>query len=226
MKRWILLVFALAACTNTGNNTVNFPNIFGLDGLDITLGCASPCTDLNLIRFSGNFTDLPLNDLPENSPKIPEFYWGIPPLKVLESLGFETIMTATSETGTQAKMPTHFEVVTSQLELKITDGSGNPSLSKTFTSAGDLVIVYTLDECSTELSPITCTYTTDFSDPLLNLEIKGTETTIFYNQIWTDGESPNPVSGSFDITFKGDKFPPSDTEVSYTLVSSNGKLEF
>ena len=201
-------------------------NIFQLDGLDITLGCDSPCSNLNEIGFSGSFTDLPLNDLPENSPNIPEFYWGIPPLRVLETLGFETIMTATSETGIKPRFPNPFEVVTSKLELTITDGSGNPTLSKIFTSAGDLNnCLYSKRIVAQKPIPLTCTYNTDFSDPLLNLELNGGEVTTFYN-IWSKPESPNPVSGSFDITFKGDKFPPSDTEVNYTLISKDGRLEF
>ncbi len=225
MKRLVLFtVLALTACA-TGNNKVTLKNIFQLDRLDITLGCDSPCSNLNEIGFSGSFTDLPLNDLPENSPDIPEFYWGIPPLRVLETLGFETIMTATSETGKTNDFPTRFEVLTSKLELTITDGSGSPTLSKSFTSAGDLNIVYTRQNCIEETNLTTCTYTTDFSDPLLNLELNGGEVTAFYN-IWSKPESPNPVSGSFDITFKGDKFPPSDTQVSYTLVSKDGRLEF
>lgn len=226
MKRLIFFaVFILTACT-TGNNKVTLENIFQLNGLVITLGCDSPCTNLNEIGFSGSFQDLPLNDLPENSTKIPEFYWGFPPSRVLETLGFKTIMTATSKTGKTNSFPTRFEVITSKLELTITDGSGSPSLSKSYTSAGDLNIVYNRQNCIESEAETTCTYSTDFSDPLLNLEINGTEVTAFYNQIWVGGTSPNPVSGNFDITFKGDKFPPSDTEVSYELISSNGRLEY
>ena len=186
MKRLIfftvlaLIALVLTACT-TGSNKVTLKNIFQLDGLDITLGCDSPCTNLNEIGFSGSFTDLPLNDLPEDSPEIPEFYWGIPPLRVLETLGFETIMTATSETGTKDKFPIHFEVVTSKLELTITDGSGSPTLSKSFTSAGDLNHCLHSAKLHGRDQIDTCTYTTDFSDPLLNLELNGGEVTTFYN---------------------------------------------
>jgi hypothetical protein len=227
MKRLaFLIIFALVACTS-GNNTVTLSNIFGLNGQIVTLGCTSPCTNLNEITFAGSFTDLPLNDL-DTKTKIPEFYQGILPLKILEHLGFETVMTATSKVGKPNDFPNTFTVKTSKLELSIVDGSGSPSLSKDFTSAGTLTTVYTRrpEPCDETPEKTTCTYSTDFSEPLLNLELKGTDILTFYNDIWTDGESPNPVSGKFSITFAGDKFPPSDTEVSYTLKSSDGQLEF
>lgn len=135
-------------------------------------------------------------------------------------------MTATSETGKTDNFPNQFEVITSEFNLTVTDGSGSPSLSKNFTSNGDLVIVYNRQSCIEENNKTTCTYTTNFSEPLLNLELDGTTLRTFYNQIWTSGESPNPVTGNFSIIFRGDKFPPSDTEVTYTLVSSGGTLEF
>jgi hypothetical protein len=228
MKRYaFFVIFALVACTS-GSKTVSLPNIFGLDELDVTLKCTSPCSNLNEITFAGSFTGLPLNDLDPNSSKIPEIYQNIAPLKVLESLGFETVMTATSKVGKPNDFPNTFEVKTSKLELSIVNGSGSPSLNKNFTSSGTLTTVYTRrpEPCQETLEKTTCTYETDVSEPLLNLELSGADIATFYNKILTDGASPNPVSGSFNITFAGDKFPPSDTEVSYTLESSRGQLEF
>jgi hypothetical protein len=223
MKRTVfLLMFALTACIS-GSNKVELENIFGLDGYKLTLGCNSPCTDPTEIGFAAPFA-FPLNDL-DTETEIPEFYRRFAPLRILESLGLEPIMTATSETGEPEDFPQEFEVITSKFDVTITDGSGTPSISNSFTSAGDLQIIYNRLSCETE--PITtCTYTTNYSEPLLNLEVNGEDVSTFYNDIWTGGESPNPVTGSFSITFRGDKFPPSDVQVSYTLVSSKGRLEF
>lgn len=225
IKYLMLLLLPLGACTS-GSNKVLLPNIFGLNGLSIQLSCDAPCNTLNEIRFSGGFKDLPLNDLDSKS-KIPEFYQSVLPLRILESLGFETVMIATSKAGKTDDFPIQFEVKASQLEITITDGSGSPTLSKIFSAAGDLSMIYTRQgNCQEEVGLTTCTYNTTASEPLLNLEIKGSDLSTFYNQIWTNNHSPNPLSAKFDITFKGDRFPPSDTEITYTLVSKDGKLEF
>jgi hypothetical protein len=223
MKRLVLLLFIASTACTTGSNTVELNNIFGLDGYELKLGCNSPCTDPTEIGFSAPFK-FPFNDL-DTEAKIPDFYRGLAPLRILENLGLKTTMTATSETGDPSDFPKRFEVDTSKFSLTIVDGSGSPTVSQSFTSDGNLIIVYKLQNCVTD--PITtCTYTTDYSDPLLNLQIDGQTLRTFYNQIWTSGESPNDVIGNFSITFKGDKFPPSDTQVTYTLESSDGQLVF
>ena len=222
----IVLLMFLAACTKPSNE-VAFDNPFGLNGQALKLSRVGETTS---VTWQGGFTDLPINDL-DTTTKIPEFYRGFTPGRLLERLGFETIMEATSEAVQPEDFPDTFTFSAPQLQVTIVDGSGAPSVTSDLTSKGTLSVTFSNKQCERRTTETFCTYRTTSSEAALDLEYGGSDFRTFYNTILTTGESPNVLSSTFTMTVTGTGgrllgFPPSDTEATLKLRSLDGKLVF
>jgi hypothetical protein len=222
-----LLLVLLIACSQTSNE-VDLDNPFGLNGQSLTL---SRVGETSSLTWQGGFTALPLvNDI-DTETKIPEFYRGFTPGRLLERLGFETIMEATSQAGQPEDFPDTFTFSAPELLVTITDGSGAPSVTSDLTSKGTLSVTFRNKQCERRVTETFCTYNTTFSEAVLDLEYGGNDFRTFYNQILTAGSSPNLLSATFTMTVTGTGgrllgFPPSDTRATLKLKSLDGKLIF
>jgi hypothetical protein len=225
----VALMSSLVACNVSGttSNQVDLDNPFGLKGQAIKLSRVGETTS---VTWQGGFTDLPILDDLDTKTKIPELYRGFTPGRLLERLGFETIMEATSKAGQPQDFPDTFTFSAPKLQLTIKDGSGAPSVSPTLTSKGDLTVTFSNKTCERRAVDTFCTYSTTFSDAFLDFEYGGPDFTKFYNDIWTAGSSPNTLSATFTLNVTGTGgllgFPPSDTEATLKLRSLDGKLVF
>jgi hypothetical protein len=220
----------LVACNLTGASTeVSFPNPFGLDAQSLKLTRSG---ETSSVTWTGGFTGLPIVDETGTTTKIPEFYQGITPGRLLERLGFEVEMIATSKAGKPEDFPDTFTFSAPKLLLTIVDGDGVTTVTSDLTSKGTLEVTYSNKDCSksTDIETI-CTYKTTQSDAVLDLEYGGEDFRKFFNEILTAGQSPNLLSATFSLTVTGTGgrllgFPPSDTEARLILKSSDGKLVF
>jgi hypothetical protein len=224
----IILLF-LTSCNLTGASTeVKFPNPFGLNAQSLTLKRSGATTS---VTWTGGFTGLPIVDETSTTTKIPEFYKGLTPLRLLERLGFEVEMIATSKAGKPADFPDTFTFSAPKLQLMVVDGDGVTSVTSDLTSKGTLEVTYSNKDCSKSTATETvCSYKTTPSAAVLDLEYGGADFRKFYNDILTAGQSPNLLSATFTLTVTGTGgllgFPPSDTEARLVLKSSDGKLVF
>jgi hypothetical protein len=225
----VALLSFLTACNLTGASTeVSFPNPFGLNQQSLALKRSGDTTS---VTWTGGFTGLPIVDETGTTTKIPEFYSGLTPGRLLERLGFEVEMVATSKTGKAADFPDEFTVSAPKLLVEIVDGDGVTSVRSNLTSKGTLEVTYKDKKCTETATETTCIYKTTQSDAVLDLEYGGADFRKFFNEILTAGESPNLLSASFSVTLTGTGgrllgFPPSDTEARLVLKSSDGKLVF
>ncbi len=223
-----LLLF-LVSCNLTGaSSEVAFPNPFGLRGQSLKL---SRVGETSSVTWQGGFKDLPIVDETGTTTKIPEFYRGLTPGRLLERLGFETEMIATSKAGQPEDFPDTFTFSAPKLQVTIVDGSGAPTVTSDLTSKGTLEMTFSNKTCERLETETRCSYKTTFSDAALDLEYGGSDFRKFYNEILTAGESPNLLSATFTITVTGTGgrllgFPPSDTEARLVLKSADGKLVF
>ncbi len=233
MRYFLLLLLGsgslLVSCNLTGaSSEVAFTNPFGLDKQLLRLSRSGEETS---VTWQGSFKELPIVDETSVTLKIPDLYKGLTPGRLLERLGFETEMIATSKAGKPEDFPETFTFSAPQLELKIVDGDGVTSVTSNLTSKGTLEVVYSNKDCSeSTVTETSCTYKTTSSDAVLGLEYGGADFKKFFNDILTAGQSPNLLSATFTMTVKGTGgllgFPPSDTEARLVLKSSDGKLVF
>lgn len=224
----IVFVLILASCT-TSSTEVSFPNPFGLSGQSLRLSRVS--SDTSSVTWQGGFKDLPIVDEAGTTTKIPEFYRGFTPLRLLERLGFETEMIAVSKAGQPEDFPDTFTFSAPQLKVTIVDGSGAPSVTSDLSSKGTLELTFSNKKCTRDTTETLCTYKTTVSDAVLDFEYAGADFRTFFNNILTDGASPNLLSATFTMTLRGTGgslfgFPPSDTEARLVLKSRDGKLVF
>jgi hypothetical protein len=229
IKRFsFLFLTLLMACTPLGDTDVEISNLFSLDNLELRSIKFSQANNLAAATFTGSFTNLPVREF-DTETKLPEFYQGIPPLRLAENLGLQTIMEARSQAGRPEQFPDTFIFSAAQLSTTFRDADNDPTLTKNFTSQGDLTMTFKKESCKLEPDNSTfCTYTTDYSKALLNLEFFGPDAVRLFNQILTGGskDEDNLVSGTFSLTFAADKFPPSDTEAVLKLRTFDGKIFF
>jgi hypothetical protein len=221
-------LFLLAACTPLGNTDVEITNLFSLDGQRIQSIKFSQANGTTAATFTGTFASLPLREF-DTDAKLPDLYQGLTPLRLVEKLGLQTIMEARSKAGKLEQFPDTFTFSTAKLVLTFTDADNDPTLTKDFTSKGDLTLTFKREKCEVQNdNSVFCTYTTDYSEALLDLEFLGADARKLFNEILTGGakDEDNPISGSFSLTFAGDKFPPSDTEAVLKMRSSSGKILF
>jgi hypothetical protein len=227
--RYIVLGFVLflVSC-GASSNQVDFDNPFGLSGQSLKL---SRVGETSSVTWQGGFKDLPIVDETGTTTKIPEFYRGFTPGRLLEQLGFETIMEATSKAGQPEDFPDTFTFSAPKLKVTIVDGSGAPSVTSDLTSNGTLELTFSSKDCKRLETETFCTYKTTASDAVLDLEYGGNDFRKFFNEILTAGASPNLLSAIFTMTVTGTGgrllgFPPSDTEARLVLKSLDGKLVF
>jgi hypothetical protein len=229
MKRFpFLFVTLLIACTPLGDTDVEITNLFSLDNLELRSIKFSQANGLAAATFTGSFTNLPVREI-DTKTKLPNIYQGLPPLRLAEKLGLQTIMEARSKAGRPEQFPDTFIFSAAQLSTTFRDADNDPVLTKNFTSKGDLTMTFKRESCKLEPDNSTfCTYTTDYSAALLDLEFLGPDAVQLFNDILTGGakDEDNFVSGTFSLTFAGDKFPPSDTEAVLKMRSSDGKIFF
>jgi hypothetical protein len=218
MKRLpFLLITLLIACTPLGDTDVEITNLFSLDNLELRSIRFSQSNGTSSATFTGSFSDLP------------ELYQGLSPLRLAEKLGLQTIMEARSQAGRPEQFPDTFIFSAAQLSTTFRDADNDPTLTKNFTSTGSLDMVFTKERCEIQNDNSTfCTYKTDYSEALLDLEFFGPDAAQLFNNILTGGakNEDNFVSGTFSLTFAGDTFPPSDTEAVLNMRSSDGKIFF
>jgi hypothetical protein len=223
-----LLLTPLVACASVGDTDVEITNLFSLDGQTLQSIKFSQADGTTAATFTGTFAGLPLREF-DTEATLPDLYQGLTPLRLAEKLGLETVMEARSQAGSLEQFPNTFIFSAAQLVLTFTDADGDPSLTKNFTSSGDLTLTFTKESCRTETdNSIFCTYTTDYSEALLDLEFFGTDGRTIFNDIMTGGskDEDNLMSGSFSLTFAGDSFPPSDTEAVLKMRTSDGRIFF
>lgn len=224
----LLFIVLLMACTSLGSTDVEITNLFSLDGQSIQSVKFTSANGTAAATFTGTFADLPIREF-DTKAKLPNLYQGIPPLRLAEKLGLQTIMEARSKAGRLEQFPETFIFSAAKLVLTFTDADKAPTFTKDFTSQGDLTLTFTKEKCEVlNDNSIFCTYKTDYSQALLNLEFLGTDARKIFNEIMTGGikEESNLVGGSFSLTFAGDSFPPSDTEAVLKMRSSDGKIFF
>lgn len=228
----VLLLIFLVSCNLTGaSSEVAFFNPFGLDKQSLEL-TRSDSTNTTSVTWTGGFKELPIGDETSTTLKIPELYQGIAPARLLERLGFGLEVVATSKAGTPNDFPDEFTFSAPKLLVTIVDGDGVTKVTSDLTSKGTLEITYKDKDCSRSTPTETvCVYKTTQSDAALDLEYGGAGFRKFFNEILTAGQSPNLLSATFTLTVKGTGgnlagFPPSDTEATLVLKSSDGKLVF
>lgn len=224
----LLLILLLIACTPLGDTDVEITNLFSLDGQSVQSIKFSQANGTTAATFTGTFADLPIREF-DTEAKLPDLYQGLTPLRLVEKLRLETIMEARSKAGRLEQFPDTFIFSAAKLALTFRDADEDPVLTKDFTSQGDLTLTFTKEKCEVlSDNSIFCTYTTDYSEALLDLEFFGTDVRTLFNEILTGGskDESNFMSGTFSLTFAGDKFPPSDTEAVLKMRSSSGKILF
>jgi hypothetical protein len=222
------LLLLLIACTPLGDTDVEITNLFSLDGQSIQSIKFSQANGTTAATFAGTFANLPIREF-DTKAKLPDLYQGLTPLKLAEKLGLQTIMEARSKAGRLEQFPDTFVFSAAKLVLTFTDADKDPTLTKDFTSKGDLTMTFKKEKCEVQQdNSIFCTYTTDYSEALLDLEFLGADARKLFNEILTGGakDEDNPIRGSFSLTFAGDSFPPSDTEAVLKMRSSDGKILF
>jgi hypothetical protein len=223
----ILLSF-LVACSSLSDTDVEITNLFSLDGQKLQSVKFTSGNGTSAATFTGTFADLPLGEF-DTEVKLPELYQGIPPLRLAEKFGLQTVMEARSKAGRLEQFPETFIFSAARLVLTFRDADEDPVLTKDFTSQGDLTMTFTKEKCEVlNGNSIFCTYKTAYSEALLDLEFLSTDTRKIFNEIMTGGskDETNFVSGNFSLTFAGDSFPPSDTEAVLTMQTSDGKIFF
>jgi hypothetical protein len=220
------LLVSLVACTPLGSTDIPFT--FSLDGKSVQSVKFSQANGATAATFTGSFANLPIQEF-DTQAKLPELYQGIPPLRIAEKLKLETIMEVRSKAGKLEQFPGTFVFSAAKLVLTFTDADKDPTLTKDFTSKGALTMTFKKESCKVETdNSIFCTYKTDYSEALVDLEFFGTDARNLFNNILTGGakDENNLVSGIFSLTFSGDSFPPSDTEAVLKMRTSEGKLFF
>ncbi len=224
----LLLVLLLVSCSSLSSTDVEVSNVFSLDGQTIQRVSFVAGNGTGAATFTGTFADLPLREF-DTEVKLPPLYRGIPPLRLAEKFGLQTIMEARSKAGRPEQFPDPFIFSAAELVLTFVDADKDPTLTKNFTSKGDLTMTFRKESCRLELdNSVFCVYTTDYSEALLDLEFLGSDAVKLFNTILTGGskDEDNLVSGSFSLTFAGDGVPPSDTEAVLKMRTSDGKIFF
>lgn len=223
-----LFILLLIACTPLGDTNVEITNLFSLDGKNIQSVKFTSANGTTAATFTGTFANLPIREF-DTTVRLPQLYRGIPPLRLAEKFGLETIMEARSKAGRLEQFPEKFIFSAAKLVLTFADADNDPIFTKDFTSKGDLTMTFIKEKCEVlNDNSVFCTYKTDYSQALLDLEFLGTDARKIFNDIMTGGskDEDNFVSGSFSLTFAGDSFPPSDTEAVLRMRTSDGKLFF
>jgi hypothetical protein len=223
-----LLLLLVVACTPLGDTDVEITNLFSLDGQSLQSVKFSQANGTTAATFTGTFADLPLREF-DTEAKLPDLYQGLTPLRLAENLGLQTIMEARSKAGTPEQFPDTFTFSAARLVLTFKDADSDPTLTKDFTSTGSLAMIFIKEKCEVQSdTSVFCTYKTDYSQALLDLEFFGADARGLFNEILTGGskDEDNLVGGSFSLTFAGDKFPPSDTEAVLKMRTSDGRIFF
>lgn len=216
------LTLVLGACSSLiPDQTIGNP--FGLDGKTVTLEQA-PAAELNAQAVQATYSGSLSSTFPDFEQSIPG---GVSPSGISENLGIETDIRVSSATATSDTVfPDSLTIVASQLSFTVTDGSGTPSLTKTFKSAAGLSLVMTKGSCQTT-GGVTCTYTLSVPDTvLLVIQLLGADISTFFNDILDGGGEPNTLTGNFSLTVSGDTLFPEDSEVTVKLNTTEGTLTF
>jgi hypothetical protein len=223
------LVLLLGACSSLIPDQ-SVTNPFGLDGKSVTLSQQAQLQESQLKQpglnaqalsatLSGAIT-ASFNDFDQDLPG------GIRPSGISENLGIGANVQVRSASGVgEAAFPNTLSVVASQLTFTVKDGSGQPTVTKTFTSASGLNLVINKGTCQVG-SGVTCTYTTNaVGTVLLLLQLVGSDFSTFFD-ILSEGSEPNTLEGTFSLTVSGDALFPSDSQVTVVLETTQGTLSF
>ncbi len=201
-------------------------NPFGLDGKRVTLqqqGAALTGDGLSAQQVSATYSGsvtASFNDLDLDLPG------GISPSGISENVGLGVEMKVASSQPESA-FPASLSITASQLDFRVADGSGNPTVNQTFKSAAGLNLSFTKQSCSLASGVTTCIYSTNAVSTVLVLaQLVGTNFSTFFNNILRGGSAPNTLEGTFSITASGDRLFPADSQVEVTLKTSEGTLAF
>jgi hypothetical protein len=225
-KVFMLFVLGLAFFLSSCGALIpdqNVENVFGLDGKSVTLSQQQQIQQAGLAAqavaatFSGAIS-ASFNDFDQSIPG------GIRPTGISENVGLEATVRVASATATsEADFPSTLNIVASQLNITVADGSGQPTINKAFNSVSGLSIALNKGSC-TVASGVTCTYTINATNAILLLaQLVGSEMGTFYTIISSGGE-PNTVTGTFSISV--DALFPANSQVTVVLNTSDGVLTF
>ncbi len=212
----VLALSGLLAACNSFIPDQPVANAFGLDGqrLDLRLVggeglVMAVVSDLYRTELAASLDDLDTSEIPG---------W-VDPASLSEVLGLEPEVVVTAVASTA--WPALLTVTGAALELRIEDASSEP-LEKRF-SADGLALRFERQSCGAAL---TCRYQAQAEGlALMTLLLFGPDLDRLY-EILGDGDSPNPVSGSFALTVSSDAPLPSGAILSVTLDTSEGVLTF
>jgi hypothetical protein len=225
----ILVVLGLAVLLGACSSLVPdqaVTNPFGLDGKSVTLQQSAALNENGLSAqavsavYSGSISTT-FNDLDQSLPA------GIRPSGISENVGVEADIRVAAPTTNEADFPNSMTIIASQLGFTVTDGSGQPTVQKTFNSEAGLNLTVTKKAGSCQAGTgLTCTYVANAVDTILLLaELVGPDFSTFFNII-SGGTEPNTLSGTFSLTVSGDSLFPAGSQVTVVLNTSQGILTF
>lgn len=198
-------------------------NPLGLDGTSVTLSQTSVAGIATKAPASTTFSgSTPATFPDQNLSSVPS--WATPN-------GFSTDISATSvtlEPGASGTLPATLDVTEVTFDLKVTDGSGNPSVTWKYDSgAKSQILVLTQQSCGTTSQG--CTYSvaagSDLQSAASLIPVSLTPSQV--STLWTiigKGGSPNDVNASVGVTVN--QSLPSGTQMVVKLGNASGTLSF
>lgn len=219
-----LLIVALTACgvVNSLIPDQAIENPFGIDGQELILSHESSggvSAQQVIDTYSGPF-DVSFADQDVDLPN------GIGPNGLKETIGFGSTITVTSATAADADFPATATVTASSMSIEITDGSGDPSVSKTFDANSSISVSLTKGTCSAVVLGTACDYTLSGDHAgVIKASMTGSDFDTLFD-ILTEGGSPNDLSGTLSLSFQGDKAFPTDSAATVVIETTGGTLTF
>lgn len=209
------LVVLLSACgaLNSFVPDQEVDNAFGLDGQVVTLSKADAQLQVQATESFTGSVSTEISDI--DTSEIPDW---VSPSALEEVLGMEPRLSVSSLDA--GSLPDTIELSAASLSITVSDGEA--SLSADFASDG-LDTEFTLEDCGVG----ECSYTVNLGFvTLMQIVLTGQELATLYDDILTNGDSPNQVEASFSLSLTSANGLPADAEVSLTLQTDEGVLKF
>lgn len=209
------LVVLLSACgaLNSFVPDQEVDNALGLDAQVVTLSKADAQLQVQATESFTGSVSTEISDI--DTSEIPDW---VSPSALEEVLGMEPRLSVSSLDA--GSLPDTLELSAASLSITVSDGQA--SLSADFASDG-LDTEFTLEGCGVGA----CSYTVNLGFvTLMQIVLTGQDLATLYDDILTNGDSPNQVEASFGLSLTSVNGLPADAEVTLTLRTDEGVLKF